>query len=127
MCFFQDLQTFSPRLVDCLTQECGALLVKVQVFLFKFTGQLCRLCHFAFGSCKFQRESCFTRIDRLEYRLIQKTLEQPHQNQEIDDLCADGKPVDQHGLFSGCLSDDMVPERIGENQYHGDHETVNRD
>ena len=41
-----------------------------------------------------------TLIHGVQNALVQKALQQPDQNQEVDDLRGDGKPVNQHVYFT---------------------------
>ncbi len=46
----------------------------------------------------------FPRIQGVEDRLVKKTLQQPHQDEKVDDLRNNSEPVDQHKLFSGAAA-----------------------
>jgi hypothetical protein len=70
-------------------------------------------------------DTLLPRIDGVEDGLVEKALQQPHQDEKVDHLRTDGEPVDEHGsYFPGGLGDDVVPERVGEDENHRDHETV---
>ena len=84
------------------------------------------------GGCGFLRrgvrelggDPLLPRVDGVKDGLVEVALHQPHQDDEVERLCADGVPVDQHGLLTGGLRDDVTPERVGENEDHRDHEAV---
>ena len=63
-------------------------------------------------------------VDGVEDGLVKKTFQQPHQDQEIDRLRADGEPIDEHGSIPRGLGDDVVPERISKDENHRNHEAV---
>ena len=44
-------------------------------------------------------------------------------DQKVDDLRKYSKPIDQHELTPG-FAQEIIPERVGENQYHGYNKTV---
>jgi hypothetical protein len=52
-------------------------------------------------------------------------LEQPDEDEKVDDLGANGDPVDLHGSATATLLD-SIPEGIGEDQDHRNHESVDR-
>ena len=58
------------------------------------------------------------RVDSLENGPIEKVLHQPHQDDEVERLRADGIPIDKHWLLPRGLGDDVIPERVGENENH---------
>src|SRR5258708_22387145 len=64
------------------------------------------------------------RIDRRQDRLVEKSLQQPDQNQEIDRLRENGETVDEHAPLSARRRDDMIPERICKNENHPDQQTI---
>src|SRR5450830_687920 len=51
---------------------------------------------FRIGVCQLFGDSLLPFINSIENGLVQESLQQPHQNEEIDDLRKDGKPIDQH-------------------------------
>ncbi len=80
-----------------------------------------------FLSCvsKFSGNELLARRDGGENRLIKKALHQPNKYKKIDHLRTDSKPINEHKLLSCGLSDDVVPERVRENENHRNHEAVN--
>ena len=62
--------------------------------------------------------------NRVEDWLVQIAPHQPDQDEEIERLRPDGEPIDEHGLLAGGSGDDVVPERVGEDENHRDHEAV---
>ncbi len=39
-------------------------------------------------------------VHGIQHPPVKQALEQPHENREIDQLCADGEPVDEHASWS---------------------------
>ncbi len=59
-------------------------------------------------------------------RAVEEALQQPDQNQEVDDLGGDREPVDLHAAHPPACAITCVPEGVGEDQDHRDHEAVDR-
>ena len=125
--FVEEPLTFGFRLVRRLAQEGGALLVELLVLVLELVALLLRFGLFRVGVREFRGDPLLPRVDGVEDRLVEKALQQPHQDDEVERLRTDGEPIDEHGLLSCGLGDDVVPERIGENENHRDHEAVDRD
>ena len=118
---------FGFRFVRRLAQECGALLVELLVLVLELVALLLRFGLFRVSVREFRGDPLLPRVNGVEDRLVKKALQQPHQDEEVERLRTDSEPVDQHGLLSCGLGDDVIPERIGENENHRDHEAVDRD
>jgi hypothetical protein len=122
--FVKEALPFGFRLVHRLAQECGALLVELLVLVLELVARLLGLGIFRVRVCEFRGDPLLPRVDGVENRPVQEALQQPHQNEEVDELRNDGKPVDQHESLSRHLGDDVAPKRVGKNENHRDHEAV---
>ena len=81
------------RFVRGLAQQRGALLVEFRVFVLELVAFL-----FGFGSLRigvgeFRGDFFFARVNGVEDGLVKKMLHQPHQDEEIQHLRANGEPV----------------------------------
>jgi len=112
--FFEQALAFGSRLVRRLGEKCSALAVELSVLVLELGVSLFCFGHFRAGVGKLFGDPLFPRVDGMENRLVEKALQQPHQDDEVERLRADGKPIDEHRLLARGLSDDMIPERIGE-------------
>ena len=48
------------------------------------------------GVRKFSRDPLLACVDGIEDGLVQEMLQQPHEDEEVDNLSSDSEPVDEH-------------------------------
>jgi len=85
------LLDFQRRVLEEAQDEAVPLLERVALLLrFGLLGRSVR---------QFCGDQLFPRIDGIENRLVEKALQQPHQDEEVERLRTDGEPVDEHGYF----------------------------
>ena len=124
--FVEEPLTFGLRLVRRLAQECGALPVELLVLALELVVLLFGFHLFRGGVGELSGDPLLPLVDGMEDRFVQEALQQPHQNEEVDDLRNDGKPVNQHDSLSRRDSNDVVPKRVRKDENHRDHEAINR-
>src|SRR6202011_2062871 len=78
---------------------------------FRFSSRLRRR-----GVRQFGGNALLSGIDCIEDGFVQKALEQPHENEKVQDLRPDGEPIDEHESLPAGLSDDVIPERVCEQE-----------
>ena len=124
--FVEEPLTFGFRLVRRFAQKRSALPVELLVLELELVARLYGFGRFRVGTREFRGDPLLPRVDGVENAPVQEALQQPHQNEEVDDLRNDGKPVDQHVLLTRREGNDVVPERVGKDENHRDHEAINR-
>src|ERR1035437_3503719 len=122
--FVEEALALDFRLVRRLAEESAALFIKHFVLVLKVVALLLCLGLLRIGIRKFSGDALFPCVDGVEDGLVEEMLQQPHQDEEVQYLCPDGEPVDEHGSFPSGLSDDVTPKRIRENENHRDDKTV---
>ena len=99
LCLNEESFAFGFCLVSDFAKERGALAVEVLVLALEFVALFLRFGFFCIGVGEFRGDPFFPRIDGVENGLIKKALHQPHQDEEVERLRPDGKPVDQHRSY----------------------------
>ena len=72
-------------------------------FCLNSSRSFCASAIVCFGVRESRRRSVFRARRSRRGRLVQKALQQPHQDQEVERLRADGEPVDEH-LLAHCAA-----------------------
>ena len=96
----QEPSALSLRFVRSLAQKRGPLPVELLVLALELVAVFLRFGFFCGGVRQFACHQLLPRRDGVENRLIQIALHQPHQDEKVERLRDDGKPVDQHRLTS---------------------------
>ena len=108
--------TFCLGLARRFTHEAGTLLVKLRVLLLEFVMLFLGFGLFRVGVGEFRRDPLLARIDRVKDRLVKEAFHQPYQDEKVECLRCDGKPIDKHRSLPRGLGDHVVPEWIDENE-----------
>jgi hypothetical protein len=97
--FVHEPLTLGLRLICRRTQERGALLLEGRVLVLELIAHLSGFGLFLVGIRELSGDALFPRVDGIEDRPIEKALQQPHQDEEVEQLRANGEPVDEYGYF----------------------------
>jgi hypothetical protein len=84
------------RFVRGFAEKGAALLIECFVLIFIIGTLLFSLGLLGIRIRKFSGDSLLSRIDGIENRLVEKMLQQPHQDEEVDNLRSDSELVDEH-------------------------------
>ena len=86
--------TFGIGIVRGFFQERRTLFVEGFVLVLKVVAFLLRFGYFCLGLRKLGGDALLALVDGLEDRFVKESLQQPHQDEEVDCLGEDGEPVD---------------------------------
>src|SRR5450759_3987986 len=94
--FVEEPLAFSFSFLRRLVHERVALLVELLVLGLDLVALLLGFCFFCVGVCQLLGDPFLASVDSVKNGPVKEMLQQPHQNEEVDDLRQNGKPVDQH-------------------------------
>jgi len=91
--FVEESLTFGFCFLRCFREKCGALLVKLLVFLLKLFVFLLGFLLFRIRIREFFGDQFLPRVNGVEDGFVKKALQQPHEDEEVQRLRRDSKPV----------------------------------
>ena len=93
-CFVEQPLTFGVGLVRGLFQERRTLLVEGLVLVLKVVALLLRFRLLRLGLRELGGDPFLAFVDGVEDGFVKESLQQPHQDEEVDCLGDDGEPID---------------------------------
>ena len=93
------LVSFGLGRVGGVGKKGDPLVIDLLILMLEVSLFLQGLCLFLFRVLKLGCDAPFPLSDGVEYGLVKEALEQPDQDEEVDDLGGHREPVDEHGYF----------------------------